>query len=40
MSEAMAVHAKEKTYGVIAEFSGPADLLAAAAKVRDAGYKK
>lgn len=40
MSEAMAVHAKEKIYGVIAEFSGPADLLAAAAKVREAGYKK
>lgn len=39
MSEAMTVHVKEKTYCVIAEFSGPGPLLEAAAKVRDAGYR-
>jgi len=31
---------REKTYGVIARFDGPAELLRAAAKVRDAGYKR
>lgn len=30
----------KKTYGIIASFEGPADLLHAAEKVRDAGYKK
>ena len=31
---------KERTYAVIAEFAGPNELLHAAEKVRDAGYKK
>ena len=30
----------EKTYGIIASFDGPAELLSAAEKVRNAGYKK
>lgn len=40
MSEAMAAPATEKTYAVIAEFAGPNELLSAAEKVRDAGYKQ
>ena len=32
--------AKDRIYGMIAEFSDPADLLHAAEKVRDAGYKR
>ena len=31
---------KEKIYGVLAQFDGPNELLAAASKTRDAGYKK
>jgi hypothetical protein len=31
---------QDKTYAVIARFDGPAELLEAGAKVRDAGYKK
>lgn len=30
----------QKTYGILASFENPADLLHAAEKVRDAGYKK
>lgn len=30
----------EKTYGILARFEGPAELLHAAQKVRDAGYKQ
>lgn len=40
MSEAMTMPAKERTYAVIAEFAGPNELLSAAEKVRDAGYKR
>lgn len=40
MSDHAVVHAEEKTYGVVAEFAGPADLLAAAAKVREAGFTR
>lgn len=32
--------AQEKVYGVLAEFGSPQQLLDAAAKVRDAGYKR
>lgn len=32
--------AKNKVHGIIAEFDNPAELLHAAEKVRDAGYKK
>ena len=32
--------AKQSTYGVVAEFADPADLIHAAEKVRDAGYEK
>jgi len=32
--------AKERTYGVLAEFGSPAKLLEAAKKVHDAGYEK
>lgn len=42
MNEQMAqmpTSAAQKIYGVIAEFADPADLLHAAEKVRDAGYK-
>ncbi|MCC7460570.1 MAG: DUF3341 domain-containing protein [Proteobacteria bacterium] len=31
---------QSKTYGLLASFEGPADLVHAAEKVRDAGYKK
>lgn len=40
MSEAMTMPAKERIYAVIAEFAGPNELLSAAEKVRDAGYKR
>ena len=32
--------AQQSTYGVLAEFANPADLMDAAAAVRDAGFKK
>jgi hypothetical protein len=31
---------KENIYGLLAEFDTPTELVAAAAQVRDAGYKK
>jgi hypothetical protein len=40
MSETMTIPAKERTYAVIAEFAGPNELLTAAERVRDAGYKR
>jgi len=36
----MAVTAKEQVYSALAEFGSPAELLDAAAKVREVGYKK
>ncbi len=36
----MPISTGSKTYGVIAEFKDPADLVHAAEKVRDAGYKE
>ncbi len=36
----MAAVAKEKTYGVLAEFGSPAELLKAAEQVRDQGYER
>jgi hypothetical protein len=40
VSEAKAMKPKtEKTYGVLGQFDGPNELLAAGAKTRDAGYK-
>ena len=36
----MATVAKEKVYGVLAEFGSPGELLKAAKKVREGGYEK
>jgi hypothetical protein len=36
----MATATKERVYSVLAEFNSPAELLHAAEKVRDAGYRK
>lgn len=40
MSEQVVIPVEEKVYGVVAEFPGPAELLSAAERMREAGFKR